>query len=320
MAKTDEIKFLDQHMEKVILGVCALIMAYGVFQWVLSSPQRAEVPKPRGRTVAPEELDQELLSWAQSVRDRKPPKDGQRTLPKYDVEIARQRADSGSETIANWGEPRSVLVPPKRFKPDIGVSFEKVKNVVEAFTPEFTEIKGVRELVSLEGGVDKLVFRGKAGFPVGDMLKALNKLFRGSAMDDVVAVTLAVEIEKRAILGDGQFGPVTKVARVVIPPEEGKTDPKPIVVPEYDGKNADDVRKAIEAFSAESEKNILRPKYWKVWSHTEKDWTTPWIKKPPAPAATSAGGAAKPAAPVVEADDGMMEVLFHDTDVAVQRT
>jgi hypothetical protein len=319
MAKTDEIKFLDQHMEKVILGVCALIMAYGVFQWVLSSPPRVEVPKVRGRAVPATELDQELLSWAQSVRDRKPPKDDGTTTPKYDVEISKQRTDTDSPTIANWGMSRSLLVPPKQFKPDEGVSFKMVEDIVETFSPEFTEVKGLRELVSQEGGVDKLVFRGKANFPAGDLLKALNKLFRGSAMDDVVAVALAVEIEKRAVLGDGQFGPVTKVARVAIPLEDGQTEPKPIVVPEYDGKNADDVRKAIEAFAAGAQSDLLRPKYWQVWSHTDKGWTTPWIKKPATAPVTPAGGAKPAAAPVVEADDGMIEVVFHDADVAVQR-
>ncbi len=67
MAKTEEIKFFDQHMEKVILGVCALIMAYGVFQWVLSAPERPEVPTINGRVVASKDLDQELLVWAKNT-------------------------------------------------------------------------------------------------------------------------------------------------------------------------------------------------------------------------------------------------------------
>ncbi len=61
MAKTDEIKFIDQHLEKVVLGVCALVLAYGVFQWVLSAPLRTEVPKVDGKVVPAGELDRKLL-------------------------------------------------------------------------------------------------------------------------------------------------------------------------------------------------------------------------------------------------------------------
>jgi len=323
MAKTDEIKFLDQHMEKVVFGACALILAYGVFQWVLSAPLRPEVPEVDGQVVPATELDQELLSWAQRVVERKPSKGREKPVPDYDGEIAKQRQPADAATIASWGDHRSVMIPPKQVKPAEGVRLAKVKDILETFAPVFTELKGVRELVDQEGGVDKLVFRGKAEFPRGELLKAWNKEFRGSAMDEVIAVAVAVEIERRVVLGDGQFGPVTTVTSVAIPPAEGQAATEPFVIPDYDGKNADEVRKAIDTFSAGPQKDVLRPKYWKVWSQTDSKWTTPWIKEPvvkktPAPAGAGAGAARTPE-PVVKVDDGTIELLFHDTDVIVQR-
>jgi len=125
MAKTDEIKFLDQHMEKVILGVCALIMAYGVFQWVLSASPRTEVPKVRGRVVAAEDIDQELLSWAQSIQNRQPSKDSGRATPKFDTEIARQRADAERRRCRRVAElGRKLAVPENLLKSLAGRSQE----------------------------------------------------------------------------------------------------------------------------------------------------------------------------------------------------
>ena len=327
MAKTEEIKFFDQHMEKVILGVCALIMAYGVLQWVLSAPERPEVPTINGRVVASKDLDQELLVWAKNTRDRKPSASSNRSVLGYDVEIARQRTPAAPDTIGSWGAPRIVLVPPKRFKPPEGIRLKNVTDILDKLSPQLVEVKGLRELVEQDDGVDKLVFRGKAEFPHGSLLKAWSKVFRGSAMDEVSAIALAVEIERRAVLGDGLFGPSTTVSRVVIPPQAGAVVREPVVVPDYDGKNADDVRKAIEAFSGADQTDVLRPNYWRVWSQTKKAYTTPWIKEaaPPKAAAPTATPAAapKPVATAAEiataADDATTELWFHDTDVVVQR-
>ncbi|MDP6636619.1 MAG: hypothetical protein QGG42_17105 [Phycisphaerae bacterium] len=327
MAKIEEMKFVDQHMEKIILGVCVLIMAYGVFQWVLSAPQRSEVPQVAGRVVPADKVDGELLNWVKRVAARKPSGEGDAPVYDYAGEIDKQRNPKTPAAITNWGNHRLVLVEPKRVKPPEGVRLAKIKDILETLAPVFTEIKGIREVIDSDGKgdpVDKLVFRGKADFPIGELLKAWNQEFRGSAMDEVLATVLAVEIERRTVLADGSFGPVTKVVRVKAPLAEDATPVEPVVIPEYTGQNADEVRKAIQVFSQTQQDSVLRPEYWKVWSLEKKAWTTPWIKEveapDPAEAAAPAAGAAKPApAPVAKGVAGKIELLFHDADVTVQR-
>jgi len=319
MAKTDEIKFIDQHLEKVVLGVCALIMAYGVFHWVLSRPQRSEVPEVDGQVVPTSRVDNSIFQWAERVSMRKPSKQPPKKVDDYAGEIARLRAPAGGDVVESWGDQRMVMVSPIRVEPPGGVPLKKVTDILEAIAPKFVELKGSRELTSDQDGVDKLVFRGKAEFPRDELLKAWNKVFRGSAMDEVTNTILAVEIEKRIVLAPGVFGPATQVQSAEIPPAEGAPVVKLIVLPEFDGKNGPDVRKAILDFSA-TEAKMLRPPYWQVWSVEEKGWNRPWLKLPPAPAAPAPDPAKAPApAPVAAVDDGITDILFHDTDVAVQR-
>jgi|GEM_PF-3058553 len=324
MAKTDEIKFVDQHLEKVVLGVCALILVYGVFQWVLSAPLRTEVPKVDRRVVPADEVDRALLNWAKRVSERKPSDKGRAPVYDYTGEIEKHRKPTGIAMIGNWGDHRQVMVPPKLVKPLPGIQLEKIRDILEKFSPMFTEIKGARELIDKEGGIDKLVFRGKAEFPLGALLKAWSKEFRGSAMDEVLAVALDVEIEKRAVLNDGTFGPVTRVTRLQMPLKEGQTPVSDVVIPKYD-KNADEVRKAIrELFAPKNQESILRPDYWSVWSQEKEQWTKPWIKEKPAPdvpgdePAAPGDGATVVSGPAV-APGGQIELWFHDTDVIVQR-
>ena len=325
MAKIHEIKFLDQHLEKVVLGVCVLVLlAYGVFRWVLPSPQRTEVPKIERKVVPAGDVDRELLAWARRVEKRERSEEGGPPVYDYAGEIEKHRPPAGITAIKNWGNYRQVMVPPKRVKPPEGVRLDKIRDILETFSPEFTEIKGARELINKGGGVDQLVFRGKAEFPLGALLKAWNKEFRGSAMDEVLATALKVEIEKRLVLSDGTFGPVIRVARVEMAPKEGAPPVLDVVIPEYTGKNADMVRKAILEFSVKTQDRILHPPYWSVWS--QNGWVKPWIKaEAPAPpgaapgAAPGATGDGTPAPVVPQIGDGTIELWFHDTDVVIQR-
>jgi hypothetical protein len=333
MAKTDEIKFIDQHLEKVVLGVCALIMAYGVFQWVLSAPQRTEVPRVYGRKVVPaNEVDGGLRIWAERTEARPPTDPPDPRVFDYAGEIEKHRKPIRVSAIGNWGDHRQVMVLPKAPELPQGVPLKKISDILAALSPEFTEIKGARELVNEGSGIDKLVFRGKAEFPLGALLKAWNKEFRASAMEEVRATALAVEIEKREVLSDGTLGPVTRVTRVQIPAKEGETPVQDVVIPPYADGNADAVREKILEFGEKTQPRILRPDYWSVWSQEKGRWTKPWIKEEekPDPAPPAAG--ARPAVPAVPAPPAAkagpvappaartdIELWFHDTDVVVQR-
>ena len=324
MAKTDEMKFLDQHLKKVVFGLCALIMAYAVFQWVLSESQRPEIPKVNGRVVSAAELDAKLLAWAQRVDQRGSA--GKKPLPPiYDYlgEIRRHRIPASAKAIANWGLPRDVMITPERIKTPEPPSVAKIKDVLLTFSPKLTEVKGACELIDKAdnaGGIaDQLVFRGIAEFKIGALNKAWNKAFRGSIMDEVSAMALVVEIERRAVLRDGTLGPVTRVVSTET------SAVKQVEIPKYTGKNAADVRQAIDKFAMESLSRMLRPQYWNVWSQKNDKWTKPWIKaeepkEEPAPAATPAAPASPAAAPapvaaVASPADRTIKLWFHDTNV-----
>jgi hypothetical protein len=321
MAKTDEMKFIDQHLEKIVLGVCVLIMAYGIFQWVLSSPQRSEVPDVGGRIVPAPEVDAALLREAQNVRRRERTTPPPKPAPDYSKAISDNRRLPRVSAAESWGEPRMVMIAPIRPEAPAGISLKKITDILDTYAPKIVEVKGARELVNCDGGIDKLVFRGKAEFDRGALLKAWNQVFRGSAMDEVTNTVLAVEIERCAVLDNGQLGPATKVTRVVMPAPKGGEPVKDVAIPKYTGENADVVRKAIETFTNQSQRNVLMPPYWKVWSMTDKRWTTPWNPVvEPEPDDDKTDAAAKPAPVVVQAGAaGTTEIWFHDTDVTVQR-
>jgi hypothetical protein len=327
MAKIHEMKFFEQHLEKVILGVCTLILLYGVYQWALPSPQNTGV-QVDGRPVPATEVDRQLLSWAERLKRRKPPTGPLPPVYNYDEEIIKNRKIDIS-AIKDWGVHRQVMLSPDSVKPPEGIHPQKIKDILLAFAPEFTEIKGTRELINKDGGVDQLVFRGNAEFNRGALLKAWNKVFRTSAMDEVQAVILTVEIEKREVLDEGMFGPVTQVTRVQIPLKEGEKPVPDVVIPQYTGKNAEEVRAAVLE-QLKNQHRIQIPPYWGVWSLEKQAWTKPWVQEeqPPAPVGdASKKPAPKPKVvagnvPVVPGpviNDGIIKLCFHDTEVSVQK-
>jgi len=332
MAKTDAASLLEQHIEKGMLVICVLGMLYGIFHWVVWKPERTEVPRVAGGTVSPKKLDAKLLEEANRLANRPPEDPPFKKLFDYPGHIARhRRTPIGPAEMTDWGDHRTVVVPPATIKPPEGVHLAKIQEILEARAPVLKEVNGDLDLINKGDGIDKLAFRGKAEFPMAQLLKAWNKKFRGSAMDEVPAVVLRVEIERQAVLSDGSFGPTVLVERVVMPDAEGKL-PKDVDIPKYTGDNAEAVLKAVKEFSGATQQRILRPPYWWVWSPSAQDWTRPWRdddtsakeseaepgeKSAPDPAAPAAPAA--PVAPAAAADVGVLKLWFHDTKVTVQQ-
>ncbi|MCP4378128.1 MAG: hypothetical protein GY794_18385 [bacterium] len=337
MAKINEMKFVEQHLEKVVLGVCTLILLYGVFQWGLASSPKSDI-RIDGRKYSAREVDAQLLNWAERLNQREPGGDPDKPVYGYLGEIEKNRKIS-SKAIKDWGTPRQVMLPHDTVKAPEGIPLRKIKDILEALAPKFTEIKGARELINKGEGVDQLVFRGRAEFDRGELLKEWNRVFRTSAMETVQAIVFAVEIEKRQVLDDGVFGPVSRVSRVEIQRKEGQEEVTDIVIPQYTGKDADEIRTKIQAYSGGTQHRVLNPPYWSVWSPEKEGWTKPWIKEvvvpkgavkaAPKPGVVKRRLPERPAGapgqravpiPVVQVNDGITELWFHDTDVNVQRT
>ena len=116
-ARTDDVSFIEKHVEKGVLLLCIVGLLLSVWYWGLSSPRRVPMHRPGAPgakiEVSPDQADATLKKEAERLKgaheDEKPTVT---PLPSLQPELdaLRARPFEGGKMIA-WGLPRKELVP-----------------------------------------------------------------------------------------------------------------------------------------------------------------------------------------------------------------
>ena len=277
MAKADNVSFLEKHVEKLMLCVCVLLLAYTTLHWVVSSPREMRIVPPSGmgdQAVSPDQADRKLLDAAAAiekhVKDIEPP---EQTLPKW-MEIVQKLQDRSipRTAAADVGVARAPLSIPSIPPGADPVSLKLVREKLQA--PGKPAIWSGFVLPKALPGDDKpndvVAVTGAVVFPAKDLRTAWGHLLRDIAAKPIIAA-VGVEVEVFERKADGtwpdQGRPVTTVANL--------DQPVP-AIPAYDGSNAEAIQKAMEsAAGAEILGKVIQPEFWDIWNAPTRAWG-PW--------------------------------------------
>lgn len=274
MAKAKGVSIFEQHVEKGVLLICLLILGYTIHHWVLSSPRAVNAVRPTGRGVVslqPAEADGKLLGAASEIERRVeeiPPNTP--PLPKW-PEIARARQNEPFARLeplahlSSGARPIHTLPPSEPPKPP---TLAEMEGMLPAPGAPLVQAEPMlcKEAVGKDASHDIVGACVVATYPVGEVRTKWQDRLRQTPIKPII-IPLAVQAELFERNPDGSW---PKSGRLVAAAANIPKPPAPI--PAYDGKNAADVRKAIEAFGdSKVRKTILQPGFWDVWK--DGAWT-----------------------------------------------
>jgi hypothetical protein len=300
MAKAENVNFIEQHVEKIILGLCGVLVIAAVWHWVIASPVELDVINTSGRgtakAVAPEQVDQMLHEAAENVRamyDR----------AKSDIEPLPKWAGRTNELVAIAPRPDRPLdlgLPGSPMEVGSGVKIEQREVPSPAVLADLIpvlpkpQVTIYQELPQQDTLKDRVVARAAMIFPFNKLLAAWQEKLKSTQIPTKVIVQEVV-VEVQQARPDGGWGP-GKTAVLSVPPDK---DGKPLAaprVPKYDGTNAEEVRTVRTVLAGKVWQDfLLRPQYYRIWVPAEGGWIS-W----------------RVHAPKLNLEPGQAPIWFHD--------
>jgi hypothetical protein len=290
MAKQESAGFIEQHVEKLVLLVCLVILGYAVSRWVMTSPREVEVVTATGsvKTVAPEKLDEKLVQSAERIWERhnnataevEPPYPG----PSHFERLASTPFAPllGDIEYVSRGRLPEVQVETKAMSP---ISAAQIAKAIPA--PSAPALWMGQELRRLSEGelADENVAHGAADFDLRKMINDWQALLRPRGIN-ARPVPLRIEIQRQQMLPDGTYGKAETVATVRAPGADGEVAEIPSL-PDFTGENAQAIADAVDRIEQGFQSAIVRPSYWDIWWGGTNQWIT-WQRHLPRTAAMKA--------------------------------
>lgn len=287
MAKADDVSFFEKHVEKIVLVVCLLILAYTTLQSVISSPREVRIVQPSGmgdQALSPDQVDQKLLAAATTIESRiknfPPPK---HTLPKW-MENVRDLQDRSIPKIAavDVGVATRPLDIPPVGPPPPDVSLAGLRKELRA--PGKPAIWAGYVLPKALPGDDKpndvVAVTGAVVFPAKQIRTKWGEQLRDIKAKPIIAI-VGVEVDILERKEDGTWPAKGRPLKTVANLEE----PAP-AIPAYDGSNAEAVQKAMEAAAgAEILGKVIQPEFWDIWIAKARAWGSWKVNLPKTPLA-----------------------------------
>ncbi len=276
MAKTDNLSFFEQHVEKVVLAVCGLLLLLAVMRYGFSSTVEVQVPgASEAVEVSVDELDAMLAAAAQKADDYN-------TNTKIEVlqppitepeEIRKEHKGFPGRALASLASPAA----PSRLDDDerppelINTRLSDLVNALSSFKEAPTYVQILRELPRTGGQLaDVDIARAVAIFPIGDTLAKWKALLKGQAVVRPIVV-LDVEVQRQENRPGASWEPVSSKAIKATYMDDGEEIKIPSI-PAYTGGNMDEINNALLDMEAFQE-HILQPDYYDVWGQGQwDDW------------------------------------------------
>ncbi len=315
MAKADSLSTMERHVEKLVLLVCLLALAFAAWYWIVSSPLEVEITKVTGRgtqSVSPAGADDVLKGLAEDIqRVYKNTERAKVPVPVWvgQLDDVRAMAPLPTESV-DLATPRLPLAPVAPVGgPGGRVDFELLAAAMPV--PEKPVMMASVELPQKSPLEDVVLARGVGIYP----LTALGAKWRGmlktttGTLNPVVPYKVIVQVQQAPPDGDWAKAE-TKVVQTP-PMLNEKGDPIEVpTIPDFDGTNTQEVRDAREAVRALAQQ-ILQPIYRPVWQANLKQWGNPKLPMSPVSDAPAAAPTVAPTAEV-PTPEVQVGIAFYD--------
>jgi len=274
MAKTGESGFVENHIEKLVLGATALLMIGALLHWVVSSPRTVELKPGRlpvaQKAYAPDQVDQGLEEMSELLKTRiRDQKVSIEPVPPYLAILQKLRASPLDPRIDLYVDLGPASKSPDADAGDVGGPKLKLADLKALPKPEpvrlgaNSEIQVVESLDDAGQAVYSFkeldVIHGVAVFDFGKMVATWRKSLDEAYIPPSL-VFCAVEVQRRHRRPDGTWSKPEAVSLAMAPVAE----PLP-KMPAFDGKNLDEVRLAIgQLQQIHHQETILEPPYHRI--------------------------------------------------------
>ncbi len=280
MAKSSDMNFLEQHLEKAVLFVCFIFLLYAIFHWVTSSPREIEVPQPIGtpKAVAPDKVDTELSEVSLRLQNSFEKASAEpRALPPYEGIIEDYRSlkslDGFREMVDISSARPAIREETSRKIPD-KPTVADIQSVIPK--PQKPKTWAGREFVRMENPADVAAAHVAFVYPISELKSIWRDRLRRTTIT-WKAVCLGVEAEVQERLSDGSWSAPKQVKMVSSVVDEFVRPIQLPPVPKYRGSNSDSVRNWMENMAAvDWQEFILEPGYWDVWHTPSRQWLS-WV-------------------------------------------
>lgn len=299
MAKSLKSNLIEQHIEKIVLGVCFLLLVYVLSGWVLSSPREFAVPGTvgPGQTVKPEAIDAALAETAEQLYRKmegaQPLAVQQDTSMQELVALQRAMAIRQGSLLRTPACPQKPPPVPPRM-----VEIEKVPTenfASKLLAPSKPVVTLKRELPELEPLNDRVTAHVAAVFNYGEWVNGWRVVLRRSIITPSFYI-LSVNAEVREKAPNGEWSEPRPVKMTAFPltGADGAT----IQIPQDIPKLPADFKKQMEEYLSGPETAtgrasvsgtyinqvfqnlmawepyILQPEYYNIWlpGHDWVNW------------------------------------------------
>jgi hypothetical protein len=285
MAKAENVTMIERHVEKLALAVCLLALGLAIWHWLFSSPTKLEIFIPlAGKTVlvSPTQADAILLTAAETVQKMYSGSGAAKSIPPVPAWVGRlndQRAMSPPLAASiDLAEPRMPIGPVEDKIREVQVGIEQLIAAMPA--PAKPVMMGSIELPKKTPLGDVVLAGGLSGYPLEALGATWRDILKVVPFEKVVPYKLIVEVQQAPADGDWskakavlvQTAPLDAAGKPVAPPE----------IPDFNGKNVADVRKARDAVAVPAmQQQILQPSYLPVWRADQKQWVQPELPAQP---------------------------------------
>jgi hypothetical protein len=310
MAKADDANVLEQHVEKLVLLVCLVLLGVAAHRWILSSPVSMD-------GVPIERVDEMLSGKARVVKELYG-KEGNVTVPPVPRWAGKTLALRAIAPQAR--EDVDVAMPRLPMKIELGGPPEDglvrlAQLIADMPVPPKPQVTAAMELPEKPVLADVAVAHGTLAYPFAELAKAwTDRLAKVKVPVKLTAQEVVVEVQEE--MGDGQWGPPRQVKVAAKPDAEGN----PVVVPrvpDFDGTNVEQVRGARDKLT-QQQSHILRPDYYRICS-PGRQWA-PWQPRLPKDEAPAEEPPSVPVVPgLTAAPSRATFVWFHDETMEVGR-
>lgn len=303
MAKVSGPSVLEQHVEKGVLALCALFLIYAVFHWGLSSPDEEEAQKIFGKKFAPDKTDQFLLEQATDQQKRiKSATAPTESIPPY-VDtlkgILSNPLPTGLLQVADLSSPHVPATMPEQEQ----MPTTSLADIAAAIPAPAKPAVNAQRVLSEGNARDVEMAFGASMYPWEELTSRWRDMIKTF---DPRAIVVQQIVEVEELQADGTWGNPRELSLQPLPRKDatGKVIVPP-VLPGFDGKNADAVRKAMDdLIKLDWPAQVLEPAYPSIWQQQqwldwkaflpETEWTnavidvgtTPGVTPMPTPGAT----------------------------------
>jgi hypothetical protein len=281
MAKTSSMNLIEQHVEKGVLAVSALVFLVVLFHWGLSSPREIEVIAGAGggtETVSPGEVDELLQRAASDILRRHDEAEAEAPPPPdYAEKIQQYRSPS----LGNY-RPGIVFVQPKKLTELPSLTGQKTQVDLASLAgavpaPAAPHLDIARVLPRKPDPRETWVAHVAAVYPWGQIVSNWDEQLRPTRVPPRV-VFLGVEAQVQQRQPNGQWGSPRTVESVAMSEGSGGYE-RPggggtgeTGLPNYTGTNTQQVRSAIDSFERTQMVRIMEPEYWPIYWPPTHQW------------------------------------------------